>query len=48
MINYFEIGVQYSVFLTIDKEAYIFKTSSLINFTNKKTKLCYEKRSNVA
>lgn len=42
------MGVQYSVISTIDKEAYVFKTSSLVNFDNKKSKLCYEKRSNVA
>lgn len=42
------MGVLYTVCLTIDKDAYVFKTSSLVNLKDKKGELKYKKRSNVA
>lgn len=49
-ITYFEVGVQYTVYLTIEKEAYIFKTCTILNLNlkDKKPELNYLKRSNVA
>lgn len=35
-IIYFEVGVIFTVFLTIEKEAFIFKTCGLINPKDKK------------
>jgi hypothetical protein len=40
-ITYFEVGVQYTVCLTINREAFIFKTWRLIGLKEKKGEVNY-------